>query len=145
MPEYYVCVMKEGFYALSKPDREALCRIIAHEWRNAIHQLRASPIQPRFEDSDTYIRKAAYTELKKLYFSGEAPLDRILQLLMEMRDHANPAVRQTVMNTIGEIANVISNRWNPGSTLTCMTHIIQFAMQSLVPLKRQAKSILFLF
>lgn len=104
LPEHYVCSMKQGFYGWSKSDREALCKRIYEEWKQALQTKNIQVLLSRFSDEDTYIRKAAYTELWKCYQSGVGNAEALSSLLQKWLYHEDPKVRQTVMNAAGEIA-----------------------------------------
>jgi hypothetical protein len=54
-------------------------------------------------DTDTYIRKAAYLALGKIYFQNEKARRPIIELLERMTSDASYHVRQTGINAAGEI------------------------------------------
>lgn len=56
-----------------------------------------------FSDKDTYIRKAAYQAVGKIYHAEDKLRSKVLSLLDKLYLSENEKVRQTVINAAGEI------------------------------------------
>lgn len=56
-----------------------------------------------FSETDTYIRKAAYTSVGKIYSGDRSLLEAILQKLSALFEEEDELIRQTVVNAAGEI------------------------------------------
>ena len=91
-----------GFYDLTKAERD---NVVMQIKNNLLSDLESN-IQTHhlhyFSDEDTYIRKTAYLELGKIYKQGNF-CEAILRQLQSLKDHPDFKVRQTVINTAGEI------------------------------------------
>lgn len=97
---------KSGFYSLPKAARDQLVfemyHIISHEFRNKKIQQTAI----FFSDEDTYIRKAAYLNIGKIYNNHPDIQDSIIQQLASLLKDPEPKMRQTAVNTAGEIGKI---------------------------------------
>lgn len=56
-----------------------------------------------FSDEDTYIRRAAYISIGRIYIGEYSLRNTIKRSLFELKEHQNELVRQTVVNAAGEI------------------------------------------
>jgi HEAT repeat protein len=93
-----------GFYDLSKNERQqAVDAIKTALCEELVEDSSLTSTITYFSDPDTYVRKAAYLSLAKLYFTFPKYRDIILKRLDGLMDHADFRVRQTVINTAGEI------------------------------------------
>lgn len=92
-----------GFYELSKKDRDRLVKKIQNEIEDDILNNRINHIIKYFSDSDTYIRKAAYLSIGKIYKSRVIDIDRILSPLNKLINSEDELIRQSVINSAGEI------------------------------------------
>ncbi|MFC4870377.1 HEAT repeat domain-containing protein [Negadavirga shengliensis] len=93
-----------GFYDLSKNERQqAVEAIKAALCEDLVEDSSLTSTITYFSDPDTYVRKAAYLSLSKLYFAFPKYRDTILKRLDGLMVHADFRIRQTVINTAGEI------------------------------------------
>ncbi|GMN10819.1 hypothetical protein MTsPCn9_30160 [Croceitalea sp. MTPC9] len=92
-----------GFYDLSKEERIALvakidARILEDFFNNKLeHTLNY------FSNEDTYIRKAGYLAVGKVYKSKKIAVKSIISLLNKLFTSEKEKVRQTTVNAAGEI------------------------------------------
>jgi HEAT repeat protein len=92
-----------GFYDLSKEERTTLVANIQYSLLVALRKKELHCFLQYFSDEDTYIRRAAYISIGRIY-NGEYSLrNTIKRSLFELKDHRNELVRQTVVNAAGEI------------------------------------------
>lgn len=92
-----------SFYDLSKEARVQLVEEMHSMILQDIRKNVDKHILSYFSDEDTYIRKAAYISIGRIYKS-EMPLrTSILVRLQTLLDSENEKVRQTVINAAGEI------------------------------------------
>lgn len=92
-----------GFYDLSKAERAEITSNIQYELALDAGKGTVYKFVEYFSDDDTYIRKASYMAVGRIY-SAEVPLRKpILQLLSGLKIHQNELIRQTVVNAAGEI------------------------------------------
>lgn len=92
-----------GFYALSKQERaDLVCTIKKDVLSNLIHS-GTQKIFQYFSDEDTYIRRSAYLSMGRLYLENNALQSKIVDCLLELFENENFKVRQTVINSAGEI------------------------------------------
>lgn len=92
-----------AFYDLNKEERQKVvdkinCAILAD-----IEKGKTANILNYFSDEDTYIRKTGYLAIGKIYFANEKLQKNILRLLDLLFKSDNEKVRQTTVNTAGEI------------------------------------------
>ena len=92
-----------AFYDLHKDERQELVQQITTELSAAIVAGTREHLLVYCSDGDTYIRKAAYLAIGKIYGGNRALLPQILLLLNDLSTHADPRVRQTAVNAAGEI------------------------------------------
>lgn len=92
-----------AFYDLSKDQREKLVQKIhsgtLKDLKSNSHQF----ILSQFIDTDTYIRKSAYIAIGRIYNSEPDLQSTILHCLTDLFLHTDFKVRQTTINTAGEI------------------------------------------
>lgn len=93
-----------SFYDLSESERIVKKEEIGAAIERSITENMPSDILPIFNDSDTYIRKAAYQSVGKLYNGNAALRLKILDWLMALLQSEHENVRQTVVYAAGEIA-----------------------------------------
>lgn len=107
-----------SFYALPKHERIFLTEKIGKEIFSDIKTGRNKKIIRYFSDQDTYIRKAGYIAIGKIYHSTSTFQIPILKQLDNLFEHKDPKVRQTVVNAAGEIAmkdfKSVENLFNSG-------------------------------
>jgi hypothetical protein len=92
-----------AFYDLSKQDRLKLVESIKEA---ILKDLKKSDFQRTteyFGGEDTYIRKAAYLSVGRLYFESEDLRQPLMRFLRDMIGSPDYKVRQTVINAAGEI------------------------------------------
>jgi HEAT repeat protein len=92
-----------SFYDLSKDRRASLVKEIKSTILSEIKKDKLKKIIDFFSDEDTYIRKAAYLSLGRIYAEEEVLQSRIIHLLNELLNKDAAHVRQTVVNAAGEI------------------------------------------
>lgn len=95
-----------GFYDLSKVEREQLMSEINTTIVLDLLNEREEAVRGFFTDEDTYIRKAAYTTIGKLYNTNIALKLSILKTLKNIFNSENEKERQTAINAAGEIGKV---------------------------------------
>ena len=92
-----------GFYDLSKKEREQLVLDMSNKIKLSFEVNFLDHLIVYFSDEDTYIRKAAYLAVGKIYNSSFSLQKIILQVLEKLYSHKNEKIRQTVINAAGEI------------------------------------------
>lgn len=92
-----------SFYDLAKPEREKLTRRIEQDILLGISSGRYNKTGKYFSDNDTYIRKAAYQSVGRIYKNNPALHEEILALLDSLFGSEDPNTRQTAVNAAGEI------------------------------------------
>lgn len=92
-----------AFYDLTKEQRVRRVEDIHFEIIGALKEDKLKPVQRYFADGDTYIRKAAYLAFGRIYFSEKIAQARLIRVLNELMTSVDFKVRQTVINTAGEI------------------------------------------
>lgn len=91
------------FYNHSKGEREKITQEISHEIRRDFFSGSRKGIVKYFGDDDTYIRKAAYISVGKIYLSVNDLRGKIIVAFSELMRNENPKIRQTTINAAGEI------------------------------------------
>jgi len=91
------------FYDLNKEQRLQLVDTINKHILIDIQKGKKDNILSYFSDEDTYIRKAGYQAIGKLYKTNEDLQSKILKLLDTLLKSSNEKVRQTTINAAGEI------------------------------------------
>lgn len=92
-----------GFYDLSKPERQILVEKITVKITANLEANTIEDIVHYFSDEDTYIRKVGYQATGRIYTARENLRQTILEYLEKLLSSENAKVRQTVINTAGEI------------------------------------------
>lgn len=92
-----------AFYDLSKEARAKKVADIQFELLEAIRNKNLEPFLIYFSDEDTYIRKAGYQGIGRLYNTELSLRNSILVLLRKLLTHEDEHIRQTVVNAAGEI------------------------------------------
>jgi HEAT repeat protein len=107
-----------SFYSLPKQDRILIAEKIGKELFTDIKTGRKKNILKYFSDEDTYIRKVAYQAIGKIYHATDTFRKPVLSRLDDLLFHEDPKVRQTTVNTAGEIAmkdfDAVENILNDG-------------------------------
>jgi len=93
-----------GFYDLTKLEREQKYKDIQSYILRGLTGDDFSMTISYFDDGDTYIRKAAYLGIGRMFKSELTSKQKILDLLNELIKSDSGRVRQTVINAAGEIA-----------------------------------------
>jgi HEAT repeat protein len=91
------------FYTLSKSQRAQLVLEIYNDILADIRYNRTEKVLLYFSDDDTYIRKAAYLNIGKIYFIHKELAITIIALLHKLLISEEYKIRQTVINAAGEI------------------------------------------
>ena len=92
-----------SFYDLNKEERIVLVNEINHHIISDVKKGEQNHIISYFSDEDTYIRKTTYLTIGKIYKANKELHAVILQLLNSLFKSGNEKVRQTVINSAGEI------------------------------------------
>jgi 3-methyladenine DNA glycosylase AlkC len=92
-----------GFYDLTKEQRAEMVRQIKDASAEAFRKNRISTLEKFFSDDDTYIRKAAYQAVGKIYNEHVSLRASIITMLLKLFKKPFYAVRQTAVNAAGEI------------------------------------------
>lgn len=92
-----------GFYNLTKEQRARKVKKIEDAITLDIESELRFNIMKFFCDEDTYIRKAAYLSIGKIYLSNEELQQKIIELLFSLLQDGDFKVRQTAINAAGEI------------------------------------------
>ncbi|MGZ4033817.1 MAG: HEAT repeat domain-containing protein [Bacteroidia bacterium] len=92
-----------SFYNLSKTERQELVDEIRRQLQSEIISGKNKYILDYFSDEDTYIRKAAYLSIGRIYKSHDELQNKILVLLEKLFCYDNAKIRQTAINAAGEI------------------------------------------
>lgn len=95
-----------AFYDLSKSEREELVAEINKHIFSELKNRSERHILAYFSDEDTYIRKSGYLAIGRIYKANESLQKRILILLDKLFLSENEKVRQTTINSAGEIGMV---------------------------------------
>jgi len=93
-----------GFYDLSKTEREQKYKDIQNNILNDLQSDEYTATAAYFNDADTYIRKAAYLGVGRLFKQGLLPSGVITSMLDALMKSGSERIRQTVINAAGEIA-----------------------------------------
>ena len=92
-----------NFYDLPKEDRVKLVEEINEKILLEIKATRKQDIITLFSSEDTYIRKAAYLAIGKIYKVEIKLQEKIIRLLEHLVESESEKVRQTAVNAAGEI------------------------------------------
>lgn len=92
-----------SFYDLTKQQRTALVADITATIEKALQKKNALKLITCFSDGDTYIRRTAYIAIGRIYNAQKELRHNILDVLTNLLDHKDDKVRQTVINSAGEI------------------------------------------
>ena len=91
------------FYDLSKEERGKLIQKIHSEILAELQSGKKREIEKYFSDEDTYIRKAGYLAVGKIYMAESSLREKVILLLDTMMKSDDAKIRQTVVNSAGEI------------------------------------------
>jgi 3-methyladenine DNA glycosylase AlkC len=91
------------FYELDKQSRDELVLNIHTNILNAFDTNDNAYLIQYFDDEDTYIRKAAYLSVGKIYFQQKKLQIRIIKMHNDLCTHDSYKIRQTIINAAGEI------------------------------------------
>lgn len=92
-----------SFYDQTKEERAQLVGKILKDIFTGIEKNKPERIIEYFLDEDTYIRKSAYQAVGKLYFANRQLQNKIISILEKLLKEKEAKVRQTVINSAGEI------------------------------------------
>lgn len=92
-----------GFYELNKAERDLLVKRMYHELEQELSSDTDVLWRTYFSDTDTYIRKAAYTAIGRIYKASPDVQSIILSRLKNAMQEGNFYIRQTAVNAAGEI------------------------------------------
>lgn len=91
-----------AFYDLPKAERTLLVAEIHTCIEDELQQGKMDGMYTYYSDEDTYIRKTAYLETGKIFYSKPALQFKILKTLELLLQDADFKVRQTAVNAAGE-------------------------------------------
>jgi len=91
------------FYALSKMKRGELVAEIKANILSGIQKNNPQALNTYFSDEDTYIRKAAYLSIGKIYNEIPGVRKKVIATLSKLFKEDLHPIRQTVINAAGEI------------------------------------------
>jgi HEAT repeat protein len=91
-----------GFYDLSKDERIKLAAQIHSDLLIEFQKNQNNFLKKYFSD-DTYIRKAAYIAVGRIFKENQAIQKQIIALLEEFLQNGDEKIRQTAINAAGEI------------------------------------------
>jgi HEAT repeat protein len=92
-----------AFYDLPKPERDKLVEDINKKIIADLKSGTSKNIFTYFSDEDTYIRKTAYLSIGKTYEANKGLQRDIITLLNNLLKEDDAKIRQTVINSAGEI------------------------------------------
>lgn len=92
-----------AFYDLDKEERLQLVGKINKNILIDIQKGKNADTLNYFSDEDTYIRKSAYLSIGKIYNENPPLQKKIISLLNKLLTEQEPKIRQTAINTAGEI------------------------------------------
>ena len=92
-----------GFYDLTKEERTKKVEQIQQKLLTHLKKNRTAGSLPFFSDEDTYIRKAAYQSIGKIFNQYAELRPHIIYLLQKSLEEKNDSIRQTTINAAGEI------------------------------------------
>ncbi|MDI9309279.1 MAG: hypothetical protein QM535_03595 [Limnohabitans sp.] len=92
-----------AFYDLSKEERVQVVETIFTDCKSDFENQVFDNLENYFSDEDTYIRKSAYQSVGKIYNSNFQLQKGILNQLAILFKNENEKIRQTVINSVGEI------------------------------------------
>ncbi|MBI4931791.1 MAG: HEAT repeat domain-containing protein [Bacteroidetes bacterium] len=92
-----------SFYDLTKEERAKRVGQISSDILSGINKNDQSRVADYFSDEDTYIRKSAYLTIGKIYHANKNLQKKIIKLLDTLLAEKEFKIRQTVINSAGEI------------------------------------------
>lgn len=92
-----------AFYDLSKEERSQLIGTIHEAILEGLRKKDDGIFLAYFEDEDTYVRKAAYQAIGRIYLAHNLAQTAIIASLNRLLTSPNEKVRQTTVNAAGEI------------------------------------------
>jgi len=103
MPLALKVSFRMGFYDLSPGERTEMTALIQHQLWEDLQKDELHSFIEYFSDDDTYIRKAGYLGVGRIYNAAPSLRNKILQSLQHLHGNSNELIRQTVINAAGEI------------------------------------------
>jgi HEAT repeat protein len=95
-----------NFYDLPKQKRGKLYIEIQDKIQEDIETKKCQTVKKYFDNNDTYIRKAAYLGIGRLYKNNKILRKVIVKFLEKMMNEESEKIRQTAVNSAGEIAMI---------------------------------------
>lgn len=99
-----------GFYDLAKDERNQLVERISKEIECDLSETKTANVFNFFSDDDTYIRKAAYLAIGKIFYANPQLQGVIFLTLKTLFQSKDELVRQAVINAAGEIGKFHFNK-----------------------------------
>lgn len=97
------CQLTMAYYDLSKAEREAYVVSMKENIRQDLEANQSQHIVRYFSDEDTYIRKNGYLLTGRIYAEAPSLQSKIIELLHDLMGMDDFKIRQTVVNSAGEI------------------------------------------
>jgi hypothetical protein len=91
------------FYSLSRLERAHLVAGIKNDILEELKKNKIKKSVRHFENTDTYIRKAAYLSCGQIYFSNKNIQQALIKMMDDLLLEGDFKIRQTVINATGEI------------------------------------------
>lgn len=95
-----------GFYSLDKNERDNLVAKINGDIARDLSTGHDKKLRLYFADEDTYIRKWAYIAIGRMYAADKGLRHTIIEVLNGLLKEHKPKIRQTVINSAGEVGKV---------------------------------------
>jgi HEAT repeat protein len=92
-----------SYYDLDKKERTKLSNSIKSEIFKDLKASETQSLIKYFSDKDTYIRKVAYNSIRDIILLGDISEGKVIKILNSLYDNKSELVRQTVVNSLGEI------------------------------------------
>lgn len=92
-----------AFYDLPKEERKELVQHIHQQLLSELQKKKHTKHRQYFADDDTYVRKAAYLAVGRIYFADKSLQHVVLSQLNQLYKEKLHSIRQTVVNAAGEI------------------------------------------
>lgn len=95
-----------SFYLLPKTERAQLVQVIYNDLLADVKGHNYEQTLQHFSNTDTYIRKTAYIAIGRIYGQHGGQSSNVIELISQLLRHPEYRVRQTAVNSAGEIGKV---------------------------------------
>lgn len=119
-----------AFYDLSSEKRHKIVIKIEKDIKSDLKSKTNKSIVKYFSDPDTYIRKAGYLVIGKIYFTIPSLQKNILEKMQTLFKSPDELIRQTVVNALGEVGKQDAEKALPTveMAMTDEHHIVRNAV-----------------